>query len=101
MSRSVKSRSQTARSIGQLCREVERTLTYALAAAADPRLRDVTLVAVEPSPDPSCVQVTVIASDIAELAACLERARGALRAELARSLQRKRTPDLRFVIVPR
>jgi ribosome-binding factor A len=92
------------RSIGPLRREIERTLTYALAAARDPWLRDLVILGVDPAPDGSCFQVTVAAPEPltpeahAALAASLDAARGELRSELARSLQRKRTPELRFAI---
>jgi ribosome-binding factor A len=92
------------RAIGPLRREIERTLSYALAAARDPRLRDLAIVGVEPAPDASCFEVTVAAGEPldaearAAVAASLDAARGELRSEIARSLQRKRTPELRFAI---
>ena len=92
------------RAIGPLRREIERTLTYALAAARDPRLRDLVILGVDPAPDASCFQVTVAAPEPltpdarAALAARLDGARGELRSEIARSLQRKRTPELRFAL---
>jgi ribosome-binding factor A len=92
------------RAIGPLRREIERTLIYALAAARDPRLRELTIVGVDPAPDASCFQITVAAPEplapdaYAALAASLDAARGELRSEIARSLQRKRTPELRFAI---
>jgi ribosome-binding factor A len=92
------------RAVGQLRREIERTLTCSLAAARDPRLRDLMILGVDPAPDASCFQVTVATLEPltpdarAALAECLHAARGELRAEIARSLQRKRTPELRFVI---
>ena len=92
------------RAVGPLRREIERTLTYALLAARDPRLRDLVILGVEPAPDASCFQITVAAPEsvapeaYAALAASLDAARGELRSDLARSLQRKRTPELRFAI---
>ncbi len=97
-------RGATERSTGQLCREVERTVTLALAAAEDERLLDLVVVAVDPAPDASRLQVMLLApgartrEQLDELEACLDRARGERRGEVARSLQRKRTPELRFVI---
>jgi ribosome-binding factor A len=93
-----------ARAIGPLRREIERTLIGGLAGARDPRLRDLMIIGVDPAPDASCFQVTVAApapldpDAHAALMASLRAARGTLRAELARSLQRKRTPELRFAI---
>lgn len=92
------------RAIGPLRREIERTLSYALAAARDPRLRDLVILNIEPAPDASCFQVMVAAPEpltpetCAALTASLDSARGELRSEIARSLQRKRTPELRFAI---
>jgi ribosome-binding factor A len=92
------------RVIGPLRREIERTLSYALAAARDPRLRDLVILGVEPAPDASCFQVTVSTPEplapeaYATLTTSLDSARGELRSEIARSLQRKQTPELRFVI---
>jgi len=95
------------RAIGPLRREIERTLSYALAAARDPRLRDLVILGVDPAPDASRFQVTVAAAEslapgaLAALVASLAAAAGELRSELARSLQRKRTPELRFAIAAR
>ncbi len=97
-------RGATDRSTGQLCREVERTIALALAAVDDERLLDLVVMAVEPAPDASRLQVTLVAPgartreglDAIEMS--LDRARGELRGEVARSLQRKRTPELRFVL---
>ncbi len=92
------------RALGQLRREIERTLTCGLAAARDPRLRDLMILGVDPAPDASCFLVTVAAlgpltpAAYVVLRAGLDAARGELRSELARSLQRKRTPELRFAI---
>lgn len=92
------------RAVGQLRREIERTLTYGLAAARDPRLRDLIIHDVAPAPDASCFQVTVAPPGrltpeaYGALMEALHAAQGELRGELARSLQRKRTPELRFVI---
>ncbi len=92
------------RALGSLCREAERTISIALAAAADPRLSGLSVVSVIPAPDASRLEIVVApphpqaSTELAELLACLERIRGALRADLARALQRKRTPDLRFRI---
>lgn len=92
------------RALGALCREAERTIAIALAAAADPRLSALSVVGVRPAPDATRLEIVLVppqppaSTEVAELLACLERIRGGLRAELARALQRKRTPDLRFQI---
>lgn len=103
-SRKSRRRGATDRSTGQLCREVERTITLVLAAVDDERLLDLVVMAVEPAPDASRLQVTLLASgartreQLDAIEMCLDRARGELRGEVARSLQRKRTPELRFVL---
>src|SRR5204863_5055994 len=43
----------------QLCKEVSRTLSCALGAAGDARLRDMVVAAVDPAPDASRLMVTV------------------------------------------
>ena len=97
-------RRDPARALGPLCREVERTLGYAFAAAGDPVLRDLTVVDVTPAPNAARLAVVVAPScplDEERARALLERlarARSGLRAELASVLQRKRTPDLQFAL---
>lgn len=97
-----RSRRDRARGLGPLCREVERTLAYAFAAAGDARLRDLQVIGVTPAPDASRLAVMVMPphgeEDGAAVLDQLERARGRLRAELASVLQRKRTPVLVFTI---
>jgi ribosome-binding factor A len=92
------------RKLRQLCREAERTLAVALGSCADAALRELTLVAVEPAPDAARLCATVApgapGADLADLQARLERVRGSLRAELAQALQRKRTPELTFAVLP-
>lgn len=93
------------RKVGQICREVSRTLACALGASHDGVIGDLTVVAVEPAPDRSRLMVTVCSASAsqAELPIVRERllsGRGFLRAEIAAALQRKRTPELAFRIVP-
>jgi len=93
-----------ARALGPLCREVERTLAYALAAAGDARLRDLMVICVTPAPNATRLAVLVApphpvdADEARELLAHHDQARGRLRAELASVLQRKRTPELAFTL---
>jgi ribosome-binding factor A len=97
-------RRDRARGLGPLCREVERTLAYALAAAGDARLRDLMVICVTPAPHAGRLAVLVAPpspvdiDERRELLAQLDRARGRLRAELASVLQRKRTPELAFML---
>jgi ribosome-binding factor A len=79
----------------QLCREVYRVLTENLTTA--------TVVEVRPAPDTARLAVLVQPApgdDPWAVREALERDRGRLRAEIARALQRKRTPDLVFEVVP-
>lgn len=99
-----RSRRGQARALGALCREAERTIALALSAATDPRVNDLSVVGVRPAPDATLLEIVVVpphpvaVAEVVELQARLGRLRGALRAELAHSLQRKRTPELRFHI---
>jgi ribosome-binding factor A len=94
------------RKVRQLCREVERTLGYALSSARDGLVRDLIVMSVDPAPDGSRLMVTLCPStgaldvDVAELLAHLGELRGFLRREIAQALQRKRTPELAFRVVP-
>lgn len=93
---------RAARAHGAVCREVARTLGLAFASAADARLHDLVLVDVVPAPDVGrlAVHVVTAARDLDAIRAVLHGATGALRAELARVLQRRRTPQLVFVVAP-
>ena len=92
-----------ARREGSLCREAERAIGLALQAAADPTLQRLIVIAVEPAPDASRLMVlTSCPRDLpsATAEAALRHAAPMLRAELARSLQRRKTPELSFVALP-
>jgi ribosome-binding factor A len=93
------------RKVQQLCKEVERTLGYALPACDDPMIHDLVIVSVEPAPDASRLLVTLAPSsslevDVGVLIERVQRVRGWLRGEIAAAIQRKRTPELAFQIVP-
>lgn len=95
------------RKVQQLCREVERTLGGALGECSDERVRNLVVVMVEPAPDASRLLVVVApmdrstsAEEMAAQLASVERAKGFLRQEIARVLQRKRTPELAFQLAP-
>jgi hypothetical protein len=80
----------------QLCRQVQRTLTLGLEGS----LADLAIVAVTPLAGCSrlLVQVVIPASaDTAEVLMRLRERSGALRAQVARSISRKRAPELIFV----
>lgn len=86
----------------QLCRQVAETLHFALGDCGDDVLRDLHVVRVVPAPDASQLLV-LLGSAPGEVPAApaevLERLRArsaAFRAEVARSITRKRAPALLF-----
>lgn len=84
----------------QVCREVWRVL--AQIEVDDPRLAGFVVLDVRPAPDVARLAVIVqIAAGLDEGAAreALAGRRGALRAEIAEALQRKRTPELAFEVI--
>jgi ribosome-binding factor A len=98
-------RAREGRKTQQLCREVERTLAIAFGSCADGTLRHLIVIAVEPAPDAARLLVSLapsggLDSDVGELLKAIGAARGRLRAEVAAALQRKRTPELIFRILP-
>ena len=95
---------RAARKTRQICKEALRTLSYALGASRDERVRDLVVAAVDPAPDASRLMVTLYCpgarDDIPALLARLAGLRGPLRAEIAASIQRKRTPEIAFRVAP-
>ncbi len=90
----------------QMCSQVQHTLDQLLSGElGDDRLRDLYVSQVIPAPDATCLLVSVsplgFAKDfqpaivLARLAECT----GKMRSELARAINRKKTPDLLFRIV--
>jgi ribosome-binding factor A len=92
------------RKIRQLCRQVQQQLELALGGDFDdPALALLWVVDVQPEPGGAALLVTVVAPDDAELEpirSSLESARGRLRSEVASAITRKRTPHLRFAVIP-
>jgi ribosome-binding factor A len=92
------------RKLKQLCREVFRALSFVLPEGLpDPELEGVILLDVVPAPDASRLAVQVQAGPGHEPAAVQDRLRhwkGRLRAEVAQAIQRKRTCDLVFEVLP-
>jgi ribosome-binding factor A len=89
----------------QLCKQVERAATLTLAdQCASELLAGAAVASVEPAPDCGRLLVTVVLdarrreSDMEEAAAALRRMAGAFREEAARSIHRKRTPELAFSV---
>lgn len=83
----------------QLCRQVERALGLSLKGDL---LRDLTVQSVHPAPDSSRLMVVFAyhgpASD-AEVLAALHDAQARLRAEVAASIHRRKTPELTFQVI--
>ena len=77
----------------------------ALWAAGDPNLRALLVVSVEPIRGLARLRVTLAPDDITAFDHAvsnehLSRAHGYLRDEVAQALQRKRVPNLEFVLLP-
>jgi ribosome-binding factor A len=87
-----------------LCRQVQRALNLALAGGCgDDVLRELYVVDVTPAPSAThlLVQVSIPASiAIVDVLERLSRAMPRLRAEVARSITRKRAPELSFIPAP-
>ena len=92
------------RKVRQLCRQVHQRVDLVLAGELDdPTLDGLWVVEVQPEPGGAALLVTVAAPEHAELEpirASLDAVRGRLRAEVAAAITRKRTPHLRFAVIP-
>jgi ribosome-binding factor A len=91
----------------QLCRQVEHTLGDVLAGDCDDEiLRGLAVLAVQPAPDASRLMVTVapgVASrpwPVEEVMIRLQQVAGRLRAEVASSITRRKTPTLVYQVLP-
>ena len=83
----------------RLCGQVRRAVQLGLADCGDPDLQAVVVEAVAPAARSACLEVSVSVSvDRApeDLAARLTAVTGRLRADVARMIHRKKTPNLRF-----
>lgn len=85
----------------QLCRQVERVLSFALEGDI---LRDLTVASVVPAPDSSRLLATVVfhgAEPVgaAEIVAALKEQHARLRAAIAAAIHRKKTPELAYQVV--
>ncbi len=89
----------------QLCRQVYRTVSTALAGeCGDELLRDLTVACVEAAPDASRLIVKVYGASGQEISVHhvlerLERVRGKLRHAVAGAIVRKRAPELVFMVI--
>ena len=86
----------------QLCKQVQRALSIALAGeTGDPLLGEIEIVRVEPAPDDTRLRVVVAThanspASMQDALDALSRAAGYLRACVAQWITRKRTPELAF-----
>ena len=90
----------------QMCSQVQRTLDQVLSGElGDDRLRDLYVSRVVPAPDAHCLMVSVSPLGFAKdfqpqvVLARLAEHTGRLRSELARAINRKKTPELMFRVV--
>lgn len=88
----------------QLCRQVQRALTFALSEVNDDALHELYVESVEPAPNDRRMMVTVSmmgeAHDPAEILTGLQFATPFLRNQVAASIHRKRVPELVFRCIP-
>ncbi|MFK7767483.1 MAG: ribosome-binding factor A [Mariniblastus sp.] len=88
----------------QLCRQVAQTLDLVLGDCDDELMQSLSVGSVQPAPDSSRMLVTVIADvpqgefDRVQIQLQLKEQTGRLRAEVGRSISRKRVPNLTFSI---
>jgi ribosome-binding factor A len=84
----------------QLCAQVARAVALRLTCFDDPRLSELEVVTVRPSPDSSrlavCLRPPHPDGDRDATEDLLTRVRGELRADVAASIHRRRTPELVF-----
>lgn len=89
----------------QLCRQVAQAISLSLGDCDDDRMQELTIMAVSPAPDSSRLLVTLQtdreAKDLEELNVSVNAQLGRLRSEVARSIHRKRVPNLTFQVIPR
>jgi ribosome-binding factor A len=86
----------------QLCRQVQRALTFAISETGEDVLLDVQVESVEPQPGPGQMLVAVSGSGEApEILAALHRNAGHLRNEVAAAITRRKAPELFYRVVDR
>jgi ribosome-binding factor A len=94
------------RKLAQLCAQVERVMSLALGESDDARLRELAVVSVEPAPSAArlLVRCTVPAGasleQLDDYHLALKGARAWLRQQVAEEIERKKTPELAFVVLP-
>lgn len=91
----------------QLCKQVMETINILLAGGlGDARLHQILVDSVTPAPDSTRLRISVRPMDsnseygLSEIQAALNEAHGLIRCEVAAAVQRKKTPELVFLVVP-
>jgi len=92
----------------QLCRQVQKALTYALSGCGDDVVMELYVESVEPAPNDKRLLVTVSPIDAnpssapepADVLSRLQYVTPYLREEVAASIHRKRVPELLFQYLP-
>lgn len=94
------------RKLLQLCRQIQRELSLILSGELDDdRIRDLTVLFVQPFPYASHLLVTLTTStsstqtELLQLDAALANYRPFIRTEIARAITRRKAPDLSFRVI--
>jgi len=89
--------------IAQMCRQVQETVSLALASANDDALHDLSVIGVEPTRGAASLRIVLTADgedvDHDDLEERLARASGWLRREVTREINRRRAPVLELVLL--
>jgi len=89
----------------QLCKQVSRALSYAFSACDDDVIRELYIQSLEPAPDQSRLMVVVTPLgeelDQVQVLTKLSFALPFFRNEVARSINRKKVPELMFQYLPK
>ncbi len=93
---------KSSRKVQQLCKQVERAAVVTLAECGGDEVAEAWVEAVEPAPDAGRLRITVVlgptqgTSDLDAARAAFVRATPAFRDGVARSIHRKRVPEIVF-----
>jgi ribosome-binding factor A len=95
---------KSSRKVGQLCKQVERAVVVTLADWGGDEVAEAWVQAVEPAPDAGRLRITVVlgpaqgTGDLDAARAAFVRATPAFRNGVARSIHRKRVPEIVFEV---
>lgn len=93
------------RKTAQLCKQVERALVGVLAESRDEKVRELVVASVEPIAGAGQLRAIVLAPTASFEALQpyrdgLDRIHGYVRTEIAQFVNRKRAPEMTFVVLP-